>query len=349
VIRSRPLRTFDEFTDLLAAYRLPRIILTALDLGLFTVMGARGWTMPDLAKRLRVSARGLEILCRNLATAGLLRKAGDRYHNGPLSGTALNAGHPAYRGAYLDLLQSQWGNWSQLTASVKRGDPVDKHSRETSAYRRRFTWAMHHRSIEVAPKVAAQVDLRGARTLLDLGGGPGTYALAFLEANRHLRATLCDRPAALDVAKEIADPLTHGRRLSYLPLDFIKKPIPGRYDVIWYSNVLHIYSPATNQALFRKLKAALTPSGRLLIQDALTFDRNGLYPAETNLFAVTMLLFTLEGNTYSARETATWLTRAGFGGVRRIRLKRGAEDWEGGLLEASLPAQGSGSHGRRAR
>jgi SAM-dependent methyltransferase len=208
---------------------------------------------------------------------------------------------------------------------------------------------MHHRSIDVASKVAAQVDLKGARTLLDLGGGPGTFALAFLKRHPHLRATVCDRPAALEVAREIAHSLPHGKRLDYLPLDFIKRPIPGRYDVIWYSNVLHIYSPATNQALFRKMAAALAPSGRLLIQDAFTFDRHDLYPAETNLFAATMLLFTDEGNTYSAGGVTEWLKEAGFRKVRRIRMKKGAEDWEGGLLEASVPAPQIETPGRRVR
>lgn len=346
---TKPPRSIDEFRDLLYGFRLPRVILSALDLDLFTRMNSRSWTIPDLAKRLQVSARGLEILCRTLATAGLLRKTGARYRNGRLSGTALNANHAAYRGAYLDLLKSQWADWSQLTESVRTGSPVGRNDKEDPAYRRQFTWAMHHRSIEVAPKVAAQVDLRGAETLLDLGGGPGTFALAFLKRNPRLRATLCDRPAALEVAREIAAPLTQGRRLDYLPLDFIKEPIPGRYDVIWYSNVLHIYSPATNQALFRKLAAALTPGGRLFIQDAFTFDRNGLAPAETNLFAVTMLLFTEEGNTYAFREAAGWLKQAGFGPVRRITLKKGEEDWEGGLLEASWPGRGSGPRGRRGR
>ena len=115
------------------------------------------------------------------------------------------------------------------------------------------------------------------------------------------------------------------------------EPIKGRYDVIWYSNVLHIYSAQENSALFRRLAKNLTAKGRLLIQDAFTIDRQGLHPAETNLFAVTMLLFTKTGNTYSMADTSRWLCEAGFGRVRRIVLRKGTEDWEGGLLEASMP------------
>jgi hypothetical protein len=137
--------------------------------------------------------------------------------------------------------------------SVRSGLPIDHDIPDTPDYRRQFTWAMHHRTLEIAPAIAAQVRLGRARTLLDLGGGPGTYAMAFLTRNSRLRATVCDREAALAVAKEIASTHRAGRRLSYLPLDFSKEPIPGIYDVIWYSNVLHIYSPEDNQAIFRRV------------------------------------------------------------------------------------------------
>ncbi len=334
----RGIRTFEEFRDEVAKYRLPKILLTALDLKLYTVMGTRQWTVPALANRLRVSARGLDILCRNLATAGLLVKRGGKYRTGPLARTALNAHHPDYRGGYLSLVRTQWEDWSQLTRSVKRGRPVEREGPDEPAYRRRFTWAMHHRSLDVAPQVAAQVNLRRAKTFLDLGGGPGTYALAFLAKNPGLRAAVCDRAPALQVARKIAASVRQGSRLSYVPLDFMKQPIPGKWDVIWYSNVLHIYSPKQNQALFRRARKALTPQGRLIIQDAFLLDRQGLYPEETNLFAVTMLLFTEEGNTYSLSDTATWLRQAGFGRTRVIPLRNGTGDWDGGLLEASRPS-----------
>ncbi len=330
------IRTFGEFREAVAAYRLPRIIFTALDLDLFTAIGATACTVPALAKRLRVSPRGLEILCRNLACAGLLLKAGSRYRNSPLARKELNKKSPACRWAYLDLLRGHWDDWSQLTRSVRRGRPVDDNDDpDEPAYRRRFSWAMHHRSLDVAPKIAAQINLRGAGTLLDLGGGPGTYALAFLKQNPVLQATVCDRAPALTVAREIAATMPHGKRLSYLPLDFVTKAIPGRYDAIWFSNVLHIYSPEENQRLFRKMAKSLAPGGRLIIQDAFLHDAHGLHPQEASLFAVTMLLFTEQGNTYSVRDTATWLKRAGFGRVRTLTVKKGTEDWDGGILEAT--------------
>ena len=345
----RPLRDFEAFRDAVSAYRLPRVLLTALELDLFTAIGARAWTARALARRVKVSERGLDILLRNLASGGVLLKRGALYRNGRVAATALNARHPAYRAAYLRLIRNHWDDWSRLTTSVRRGKPVPDDTPDDAAYRREFSWAMHHRSMEIAPRVAGQVKLRGARTLLDLGGGPGTYALAFLAENPQLRATVGDRGPALEVAKELAARVRHGRRLDYVPLDFMQRPVPGQWDVIWYSNVLHIYSPEENRALFRRLRGAMAPGGRLLIQDAFLWDREGLQPIEANLFAVTMLLFTKTGNTYSAQDTMRWLREAGFSRVRRVKLRAGTGDWDGDLLEATVPARRAGTRGRRTR
>jgi SAM-dependent methyltransferase len=344
-----PIRTFENFRDVLSAHRLPRVILAALELKLFTVVGTKTWTMPDLARELKVSERGLTILCRNLAMAGLLVKKGRQYRNSRLAATLLNADHPAYRGSYLELLTNHWTDWVRLTESVRTGRPLDHDEPEEPDYRRHFTWAMHHRTMETAPKIAAQLPLAGVKTLLDLGGGPGTYALAFLAKNPALRATVCDRPAALDVAKEIAATHKAGARLSYQPLDLLTEDIPGMYDVIWYSNVLHIYSPEQNQAVFRRVKAVLNPGGRFIIQDAFLHGREGLIPEDAGLFAVSMLLFTESGNTYSFAETKTWLQEMGFDSVSLRRMKKGTEDWEGGILDARLSANSAQRRARRRR
>jgi SAM-dependent methyltransferase len=346
---SKRIATFDDFRDAITAYRLPRVLIAAIELDLFTAVGMDPWTIPDLSREMKVSERGLAILCRNLAMAGLLKKQRETYRNSRLGVMALNAHHPAYRGDYLRLITSHWADWGRLLESVKSGLPLNQDEPEEPDYRRRFTWAMHHRTLETAPKIAAQIDLSGARTLLDLGGGPGTYAMAFLAKNPRLRAIVCDRPAALDVAKEIASTHKAGGRLSYLPLDLLTDAVPGTYDVIWYSNVLHIYSPEDNQALFRRAVTSLNPGGRLLVQDAFLHDKEGLFPEEASLFAVSMLLFTERGNTYKAAEVRAWLTDAGFERIKVLRMKKGTEDWEGGILEARSPGTNKKMPAHRTR
>ena len=124
-IVTQRITTFDEFRDAASAYRLPRVLLAALELDLFTTVGDRSWTIPDLAKELKVSERGLSILCRNLAAVGVLQKKGAGYKNSRLGATALNADHRAYRGGYLNLIKSHWADWIRLLESVRSGLPID--------------------------------------------------------------------------------------------------------------------------------------------------------------------------------------------------------------------------------
>jgi SAM-dependent methyltransferase len=335
-IGSYPIKTFDDFRNVAQLYQYSRVILTALDLDVFTIVSNRSWTIPGLARRLGTSVRGLQILARNLAALGLLAKKGESYRNSVLAKRELNRNSPGYRGEYLALIHSHWDDHARLTQSVRRGKPLDEDKADNPKWRRSFTWAMHHRSREQAQRVADILDLRRTRTLLDLGGGPGTYAMAFLTRNRSLRATVADRPAALKVARAIAANHPSQDRLSFAPVDFMRDSVPQGFDVVWLSNVIHIYSPAENIALFKRVAKALAPGGRLIIQDSFLTDRAGLYPIETTAFAITMLLFTDRGNTYGAREVRRWLKQAGFSRVRSIAGLVSRKYGENGLLEGKL-------------
>ena len=331
------IQSFKQFRDVVYSFRVSRIIFTALDLDLFNIMGTQSWTVAQLSKQVKTSARGLEILCRSLASTGLLVKSQVGYRTSTFVNRYLQKSSKEFRGDYLALIQRQWKEWSRLTEVVTSGVPLDSKEPETPEYRRSFTWAMHHRSQEPAQQVAKQVSMKTARSFLDLGGGPGTYALAFLKNNPQLQATVLDRPAALEVAQTLAKQDSVESRLSLQAGNFFNDKILGTYDIVWYSNVLHIYSPSENLKVFRKIKRALKPGGRLLIQDTFLEDPQGLRPLETNLFAVTMLLYTDTGNTYPIQDIRTWLQKAGLNRIRLIRLQKGTGDWEGQLLEARRP------------
>ena len=328
------IKSFKQFRNVVYDFRISRIIFTALDLDLFNHLSNRIWTTAQLSKRVQTSQRGLEILCRSLASTGLLVKSPTGYQASPFAKRYLQKNSKDFRGDYLALMQRQWNEWSRLTDVVRSGVPVDSQEPETPEYRRSFSWAMHHRSQEPAKQVAQQIAMKSARSFLDLGGGPGTYALAFVQNNPHLHATVMDRPAALEVAQILAKHASVESRLSFQSGNFIDDKITGTYDIVWYSNVLHIYSPSENLKIFRKIKRALKPGGRLLIQDTFLQDSQGLRPLEANLFAVTMLLYTTTGNTYPLQDVRNWLHRAGLNRTRAIFLKHGTGDWEGQLLEA---------------
>ena len=257
----------------------------------------------------------------------------------PYAATILNAEPPKYRGAYVELMKQQWTDWSQLTRTVRSERPVDHDEPEAPGYPRQFTWAMHHRSVDVAARVARQMKLNLVETLLDLGGGPGTYAMAFLARHPKLKATICDRPAALEVAKEIAARHKARKRLSYLPLNFMDEPLSGHYDVVWYSNVLHIYSPEENQALFRHVLPARFSRWADCHSGCISSRSRALQSRGRESFCREHVALYRAGRHLSLRDTARWLKAAGYVKIRPIKTKQGTEDWDGGLLEAARPVR----------
>jgi predicted transcriptional regulator len=128
------IQSFKQFRDVVYSFRLSRIIFTALDLDLFNIMGRRTLRIPQLSKQLHTSHRGLEILCRSLASTGLLVKSQAGYRTSAFATTYLQKSSKEFRGDYLALMQRQWKEWSRLTEVVTSGLPVDNQEPETPKY-----------------------------------------------------------------------------------------------------------------------------------------------------------------------------------------------------------------------
>jgi predicted O-methyltransferase YrrM len=175
---------------------------------------------------------------------------------------------------------------------------------------RKLTLALAGRAKNVAPVLAAKLDLSQARVLLDVGGGTGIYSLALLKANPNLRAIVWDRPEVLKIAREFA--AEHGllERIELRPGDMFTGEIPAGCDAILLSNILHDWDISECNVLVKRLAEALPRGGRLLIHDVFLNDAMdgplpiALYSAA--LFSVT------EGRAYSGAEYREMLTSAGL-------------------------------------
>jgi SAM-dependent methyltransferase len=155
------------------------------------------------------------------------------------------------------------------------------------------------------------VPLGRCRKLLDLGGGPGTYAAMFCHANRKLEAVVMDLPATLKVTRRILREFDRTGRVTTLPGDYRTDKIKGApYDVILVSNILHAESEETNRDLMQRIREALVPGGILVIKDHVMGDDHTT-PPNGALFALQMMLVSA-GRTYSFAEISGWLQAAGF-------------------------------------
>ncbi len=307
-----------------------RVLLTAAELDLFTQLAAEPRSASALAREHGWQLRPLTTVLDTLAAMELLRKKAGVYRCPPEMAGRLASGGPDSILASILHTADLWERWSGLTARVKggRSGPPTRPD-----YTRAFIGAMDVIARSLAPRIVAAVKPAGARRLLDVGGASGTYTLAFLQAAPEMRATLFDLPDVIPLARERLAAAGCLERVTLAAGDYLTDPLPGGHDLAWLSAIIHANGPEENLALFRKVWAALSPGGRLIIRDHVMDDERTA-PRAGALFAVNMLVATRAGGTYTFAEIADGLANAGF---REVRLLQAGEMMDA-LVEARRPA-----------
>ncbi|MCL0102233.1 methyltransferase domain-containing protein, partial [Dehalococcoidia bacterium] len=182
----------------------------------------------------------------------------------------------------------------------------------------RLLLGLHRDAGPIAQALAAMVDVGGVREMLDLGGGAGTYAIAFCERNPGLKATIFDLPNATRVARKVISDSGMDDRIQIRDGDFLVDSIYGTWGAVLMSNVLHGQASMENAELLGRVYEALEPGGRVIIRDV--FMAEGLTsPTWGAVFSVNMLLHTVTGRCYSRDEIFEWLTLAGFAEINEIQ------------------------------
>jgi 16S rRNA G1207 methylase RsmC len=188
--------------------------------------------------------------------------------------------------------------WLELKNSVLTRKPIERRDfsemddSETSTFAR----AMHNTAMGHAEFLASRLSFNHAKTLLDLGGGPGTFTIHFLKANPALNATIFDLPKTLETTRKFVEAAGVSNRVNYQAGDFNQDEIKGTFDVCFLSHIIHGQSLEKNKALFAQIFGHLNSGGRLIVQDFfLNSDKKS--PQFSALFALLMLLNTDGGKT----------------------------------------------------
>jgi cyclopropane fatty-acyl-phospholipid synthase-like methyltransferase len=152
--------------------------------------------------------------------------------------------------------------------------------------------------------------------MLDVGGGPGTFSIAFAQAHPDLLAEVLDLGSVLPLAERHIREAGLSDRVAVRAGDLRTDDFGGGYDLVLVSAICHMLDEEENRDLFRRCAKALVAGGRVVIREfILDPDRSG--PPGAALFALNMLVGTRRGNTYTEAEFRLWLEQAGFGEIRR--------------------------------
>ena len=310
---------FEQIMSMIRGFQVAKTLMVAVDLGVFDFL-AEPKSAVETAAWLKADARATGIFLNGLAGLGLLDKDGDNFRNRDLASRFLVRGSENYRGAIVKHIEHTWERgWNDLKETVLAGRPsevetekwVDGRPERDEASVRAFIWGMHAIARDLAPQVAAKLNLKGVRRLLDLGGGPATYAITFAQANPELKATVFDLPMPIEIARENIAKNGLTGRVGTLAGNFLKDDIGTGYDFIWVSQILHSHDEEQNRLIIAKAVAALAPGGALAIQD-FYLNPDGASPPGAAMFGVHMLAVTPRGRAYTHDEVAEWMQAAGL-------------------------------------
>ena len=312
--------TADSILETARGFMASRVLLSGAELDIFSLLARQALTAEQIASAKKADLRAMTILLDALSALKFLVKSGGRYQTAPSAVELLDSEAPDAILPMVLHMGAVWRNWSRITDIVlaKTKAAMKKDGALAEDNIKAFIGAMHVVASKMAPKVVAAIDPGSARNLIDVGGGSGSYTLAFLSAAPEMKATLFDLPPVIEMARERAQAAGLDHRVNLVPGDFYRDELPGGHDLAILSAIIHQNSPEQNKLLFGKIYRCLDAGGRIVIRDhVMSPDRTE--PLEGALFAVNMLAGTAGGNTYTFEEIEAGLEAAGFTRIRLIQ------------------------------
>jgi len=292
----------------------------AVQLNIFTEIDDQKLSADVVSEKLQANSRATAMLLNALTAMNLLEKSDGLYANTPEAARFLSRKSPSYMGYIIKHHHHLVSSWSQLDQAVMSGGPVRTRAVNSSEDEREsFLMGMYNMAMMTAPGIVPKIDIAHRRSLLDMGGGPGTYAIQFCLKNPELKAVVFDLPTTKPFAEKTIGNYGLSERIRFQEGSYLHDPIEGRYDVAWLSHILHGEGPEDCQSMIQTAVSALAPGGMILIHEfILDNEMNGpLFPA---LFSLNMLLGTDLGQSYSERQISDMLAGAGVRDIHRIAI-----------------------------
>jgi 3-hydroxy-5-methyl-1-naphthoate 3-O-methyltransferase len=262
----------------------------------------------EVARHISADARACEVLLHALSAVGVAEEPA----LGRFGLTELGRVHLVDPGPELErhsLLHqvTKLRGWLELPYVIEHGTPPPhRNERDTRTFGRTMAEGGYEAMDRVVNRCLEYARPHPVRRVLDVGGAVGHIALRF--ARRGSAAVLCDRPAMLEEARRfLGEEPESAAEVTLARCDFNESLPEGPFDIAYLGNVYHIYGPASNRALTRRVFAVLSPGGVIAIRD-FVWERSPRAP----MFAVNMLQATEEGGVWREAEYRDWLMAAGF-------------------------------------
>ncbi len=321
----------EEILRLAQGFMESKILHSAAELNLFTILSQTPLSAAQVAAKIGGDVRALSALMDAVAAMGLLAKQGQTYQCEASASRLLAENSPDTVLPMVLHMAHLWPRWSRLP-DIARGAPAameEFNFERNDGELRAFIGAMHSIGAPLAKQIVASVHAEDSKALLDVGGGSGTYTIAFLRAAPEMKATLFDLPEVVEMARERLTEEGLIDRATLVAGSFYEDEFPGGHDLGLISAIIHSNSFEENLDLYKKTFRALKPGGRILIRDYV-MDPDRTHPRDGAVFAINMLVGTPGGGCYTYKEIEEGLSQAGFARVNLLR--------SGGHMDAVVEA-----------
>jgi len=303
---------FDHIQEVLWHFASHRVLTVAAKTGILSRLCCDGVATEDISSSLSLDALATTKIVRALCAMNIAQSCPAGYRLLPEYADLFGRGEVDMLPFLLHSheLYDRWGATLEAWVRGESAKPVSPSAEQVALFGR----AMRSIASEIATRAVKLFDFSEAKTLLDLGGGTGTWAEIFCNANPSLRADVLDlsEVAAAGTAR-IADTALSSR-IAFIGGHYLETPIEKKYDLVLLANVIHQENAEGAARMISRAAAALTPCGRVVIAEFAIDDaqENHLMGA---LFAINMRSF---GDTHTEPSIRAWLTSAGLSHIERI-------------------------------
>jgi 2-polyprenyl-3-methyl-5-hydroxy-6-metoxy-1,4-benzoquinol methylase len=313
---SRP--TPERIFQSLNAYQLSAALKAAIELDVFSAIGAGKNSIAAIASHCHTSERGARILCDYLVVQGFVTKDGGRYALAPDAAVFLDRQSPTYIGSCANFIVSplQQDEFRKLADAVRKGGTVM--GPEGSLAPDHPMWVEFARAMAPLQRMMAEMiaNLVGVLSterckILDIAAGHGMFGITLARHNADAEIYAVDWPSVLDVARQNAQQAGIASRYHSIPGDAFSVDFGSEYDLVLLTNFLHHCDPRAIEAFMRKVYAALKPGGRAITLEFIPND-DRVSPPTPASFALVMLANTPSGDAYTLAEYNDIFRKVGF-------------------------------------
>ena len=304
------------------AYWESQTLLTANRLRLFDFLADGPRTADEVAAGLHLNPRSTALFLRACAGLGLLEQTAGRFQNMPVASVFLVSRSPAFMGKvihYSDQLYKAWGHLEDALRSGEPALPAQSYLGDDAERTRGFVMAMHDRALGIARALVPLLDLSGRHSMLDVGGGPGTYSVLLTERFPGLHAEVLELPGVAAVARELVAAAGASERVSLRDGDYHNASFGTGKDVVLMSGMFHRETEQACRGLIERAAACLDAGGMLVVSDVFT-DPGGTHPSFAAMFGLNMMLTAADGGVHADTDVQRWMADAGFDDLRTVSL-----------------------------